>query len=109
MIGGRAMQGSSSSIATFAPEIIATATIVVHCSGRSFTDITDEARRFVVESGAKDGALFLFVRHTSASLVVQKMPIPMCEAILRARSIASHPPMHRGFTMSRGPMTCRRT
>jgi secondary thiamine-phosphate synthase enzyme len=76
MIGGRAMQGSSSSIATFAPEIIATATIVVHCSGRSFTDITDEASRFVVESGAKDGALFLFVRHTSASLVVQENADP---------------------------------
>jgi secondary thiamine-phosphate synthase enzyme len=70
------MTGSLSSIVTFAPEIIATATLLVDSSGRSFTEITDEARRFVAESGAKDGALFMFMRHTSASLVVQENADP---------------------------------
>jgi secondary thiamine-phosphate synthase enzyme len=66
------MTGSLSSIITFVPEIIATATLKVDSSGRSFTEITDEATRFVAESGAKDGALFMFMRHTSASLVIQE-------------------------------------
>jgi secondary thiamine-phosphate synthase enzyme len=72
----RAMRGSFSSIVTFAPEIIATATLLVDSSGRSFTEVTDEATRFLAESGAKDGALFMFMRHTSASLVVQENADP---------------------------------
>lgn len=72
----RAMRGSFSSIVTFAPEIIVTATLVVESSGRSFTEVTDEATRFLAESGAKDGALFMFMRHTSASLVVQENADP---------------------------------
>jgi secondary thiamine-phosphate synthase enzyme len=70
------MTGSLSSIATFVPEIIATATLLVDSSGRSFTEITDQAARFVAESGAKDGALFMFMRHTSASLVIQENADP---------------------------------
>src|SRR5215510_423451 len=67
---------SLSSIVTFEPEIIATATLLVDSGGRSFTEITDEATRFVAESGAKDGALFMFMRHTSASLVIQENADP---------------------------------
>jgi secondary thiamine-phosphate synthase enzyme len=70
------MTGSLSSIVTFAPEIIATATLVVDSRGRSFTEITDEATRFVAESEAKDSALFMFMGHTSASLVVQENADP---------------------------------
>jgi secondary thiamine-phosphate synthase enzyme len=70
------MTGSLSSIATFVPEIIATATLVVDSSARSFTEVTDEATRFLAESGAKDGALFMFMRHTSASLVIQENADP---------------------------------
>jgi secondary thiamine-phosphate synthase enzyme len=76
------MRGSLSSIVTFAPEIIATATLVVDSRGRSFTEITDEATRFVAESGAKDGALFVFMRHTSASLVIQENADPDVQADL---------------------------
>jgi secondary thiamine-phosphate synthase enzyme len=67
------MKGSFSSIDNFTPEIIATATLVVRSSGQSFTEITGEAARFVT---AKDGALFLFMRHTSASLVIQENADP---------------------------------
>jgi secondary thiamine-phosphate synthase enzyme len=70
------MRGSLSSIVAFAPEIIASATLVVDSRGRSFTEITDEATQFVAESGAKDGALFMFMRHTSASLVIQENADP---------------------------------
>ena len=57
------MSGSLSRIDSFAPEMIATATLVVDSTGLSFTEITGEAMRFVSESRAKDGALFLFLRH----------------------------------------------
>jgi secondary thiamine-phosphate synthase enzyme len=70
------MSGSLSRIISFAPEIIATATLVVDSSGQFFTDITGEATRFITESGAKDGALFIFIRHTSASVVVQENADP---------------------------------
>ena len=54
----------------------ATATLAVDSSEGSFTEITGEAKRFVSESRAKDGALFLFIRHTSASLVIQENADP---------------------------------
>src|SRR5262245_50803707 len=70
------MRGSLSPIDGFAPEMIATATLAVDSRGGSFTEITGEAMRFVSESRAKDGALFLFIRHTSASLVIQENADP---------------------------------
>jgi len=70
------MRGSLSLIDSFAPEMIATATLVVDSRGGSFTEITGEALQFLCESRAKDGALFLFIRHTSASLVIQENADP---------------------------------
>ena len=102
------MTGSLSSIATLVPEIIATATLLVDSSGRSFTEITDQATRFVAESGAKDGALFMFMRHTSASLVIQENADPDVRMDLVTALDRLAPADARGFTMSKGPMTCRR-
>jgi secondary thiamine-phosphate synthase enzyme len=65
-----------STITSVAPDAIATATLVVDTRGRDFIEITDETRRFIVQSGAKDGALFLFIRHTSASLTIQENADP---------------------------------
>jgi secondary thiamine-phosphate synthase enzyme len=65
-----------SAIASTAPELVATATLVVETGGPGFTEITREAARFVADAGAKDGALFLFMRHTSASLVIQENADP---------------------------------
>ena len=48
----------------------------VATSGQGFIDITREAARFLERIGARDGALFLFIRHTSASLVVQENADP---------------------------------
>src|SRR5262245_66559831 len=77
MAAGKAPVGSlSSSIVSVAPEIIATATLWVETSGRGFTEITQEAARFIVELEAKHGALFIFMRHTSASLVIQENADP---------------------------------
>jgi secondary thiamine-phosphate synthase enzyme len=65
-----------STITSVAPDAIATATLVVDTRGRDFIEITDETRRFIAQSGAKDGALFLFIRHTSASLTIQENADP---------------------------------
>ena len=48
----------------------------VATSGQGFIDITREAASFLERIGARDGALFLFIRHTSASLVVQENADP---------------------------------
>jgi secondary thiamine-phosphate synthase enzyme len=61
-----------SSITRVAPEIIATATVTVETSGEGFTEITRETTRFIRDAGAQDGVLLIFMRHTSASLVIQE-------------------------------------
>ena len=55
---------------------IATATLTVETPGEGFTDITPDARRFIAQAGAADGALFVFLRHTSASLAIQENADP---------------------------------
>lgn len=55
---------------------LATATLTVDTSGLSFVEITLEARRFVQAAGGRDGILFLFIRHTSASLTIQENADP---------------------------------
>jgi secondary thiamine-phosphate synthase enzyme len=77
MAAGKAPVGSlSSPTVSVAPEIIATATLSIETSGRGFTEITREAARFIVQLEAKHGALFIFMRHTSASLVIQENADP---------------------------------
>jgi secondary thiamine-phosphate synthase enzyme len=77
MAAGKAPVGSlSSPTVSVAPEIIATATLSVETSGRGFTEITREAARFIEQLEAKHGALFIFMRHTSASLVIQENADP---------------------------------
>jgi secondary thiamine-phosphate synthase enzyme len=70
------MSGSLSPILRVAPEIIATATLTVESSGKVFTEITREAMRFITQAEAQDGALFIFMQHTSASLVIQENADP---------------------------------
>ncbi len=77
MATGKAPVGSlSSPTVSVAPEIIATATLSVETSGRGFIEITREAARFIVQLEAKHGALFIFMRHTSASLAIQENADP---------------------------------
>jgi secondary thiamine-phosphate synthase enzyme len=57
-------------------ETVATAGLSVVTSGEGFVEITREAARFLERIGARDGALFAFIRHTSASLVIQENADP---------------------------------
>jgi secondary thiamine-phosphate synthase enzyme len=64
---------------------ITTATLSVDTRGRGFTEITAEAARFLGQIGARTGALFLYLRHTSASLVIQENADPdVCTDLLTA-------------------------
>ena len=44
--------------------------------GTGFIDITGEVERFLREAGAREGAVSLFIRHTSASLTIQENADP---------------------------------
>jgi secondary thiamine-phosphate synthase enzyme len=68
--------GRLSAIRSVAPHLLTSAELVVETPGEGFTDITSEARRFVEESRAGDGVLLLYLRHTSASLVIQENADP---------------------------------
>jgi secondary thiamine-phosphate synthase enzyme len=51
---------------------LASVRLLVETPGRGFIEITQEAERFVREIGAREGVLFVYLRHTSASLVIQE-------------------------------------
>ena len=58
------------------PQLIATATLGIDTTGPGFFDFTRDAARFLAEAGAGEGALFAYLRHTSASLVIQENADP---------------------------------
>ena len=71
----------SKSITRTAPSTVAAATIVtsqlaVQTRGKGFVDLTGEIRKFLIEANAKEGAVTLFIRHTSASLTIQENADP---------------------------------
>jgi secondary thiamine-phosphate synthase enzyme len=51
-------------------------TIVIATPGRGFVDVTGEVARVVAESGVTTGLCTVFIRHTSASLVIQENADP---------------------------------
>jgi secondary thiamine-phosphate synthase enzyme len=57
-------------------ETIATATLSVATPGEGFVEITREVARFLGEVKARNGAVLMFLRHTSASLVIQENADP---------------------------------
>jgi secondary thiamine-phosphate synthase enzyme len=58
------------------PQFIATATLDIETTGAGFFEFTREAARFLSEARAGEGALFAYLRHTSASLVIQENADP---------------------------------
>jgi secondary thiamine-phosphate synthase enzyme len=50
--------------------------LTVQTRGAGFTDLTAEVAKFVKEAGATEGAVTLFIRHTSASLTIQENADP---------------------------------
>jgi secondary thiamine-phosphate synthase enzyme len=82
---------------------VKTSMLTVQTSGRGFTDLTAEAAKFVRDVHARDGALTLFIRHTSASLTIQENADPSVLADL-ATALARLAPESAGWTHdSEGP------
>jgi secondary thiamine-phosphate synthase enzyme len=74
--------GRLSAIRSLAPQLLASAELVIDTPGEGFTDITREAARFLDQAGAGDGLLLLYLRHTSASLIIQENADPDVQADL---------------------------
>ena len=55
---------------------IVTSQLEVQTSGAGFFDLTAEIARFVADAACQEGAVALFIRHTSASLTIQENADP---------------------------------
>jgi secondary thiamine-phosphate synthase enzyme len=64
------------SLKAVTPEIVATATLVKQSPGAGLVEITEDGAAFLREIGARDGTFFAYLRHTSASLVIQENADP---------------------------------
>jgi secondary thiamine-phosphate synthase enzyme len=67
---------SRSPSSTVSATTIVSSLLTVQTSGRGFTDLTAEIAKFVSDARAREGAVTLFIRHTSASLTIQENADP---------------------------------
>ena len=75
------MTSSRTTLSRTLPSTVSATTIVsslltVHTPGAGFIDLTAEVAKFVADADAREGAVTLFVRHTSASLTIQENADP---------------------------------
>ena len=89
-----------------AANTISTSVLTAQTSGRGFVDLTAEIVKFVKDVGAREGAVTLFIRHTSASLTIQENADPSVLDDLTMRSTGWRPSMRDGATTAKAPMTC---
>jgi len=61
---------------TVAANTIVSSLLTVQTQAAGFTDLTAEVAKFVRDTGAREGAVTLFIRHTSASLTIQENADP---------------------------------
>ena len=76
--------GRLSAITCSVPQLVASANLHVDTAGAGFIEITDHAREFLAQCGAGDGALLVYLRHTSAALAIQENADPDVRADLLA-------------------------
>ena len=75
--------------------------------GRGLTDITDRVVAWVSESKVRDGLLTVFIRHTSASLLIQENADPEVQNDLErffARLVPDGDPLFKHTTEGRDDM-----
>ena len=73
-------------------------TLSIATSGRGLVEFTAEVATFLAKTGLRDGLMTLFVRHTSASLLVQENADPVVRADLDrffARLVPDGDPLFR--------------
>jgi secondary thiamine-phosphate synthase enzyme len=64
------------------PDCLATTLLSVDTPGRGLVEITGEIKRFLKHVAAQDGVALVFLRHTSASLLIQENAAPEVPADL---------------------------
>jgi secondary thiamine-phosphate synthase enzyme len=67
---------SRSPLSTIRADTIVTSLLTAKTSGRGFVDLSADIAKFVRDAGATEGAVTLFIRHTSASLTIQENADP---------------------------------
>jgi secondary thiamine-phosphate synthase enzyme len=67
---------SRTALSTVTADTAVTSVLTIETSGRGFVDLTGEVRKFVRDACAREGAVTLFIRHTSASLAIQENADP---------------------------------
>jgi secondary thiamine-phosphate synthase enzyme len=65
-----------SAIHTAPVDTIVTARLSVETFGEGFFEITTDVARFLGQIGARDGAVLIYLKHTSASLTIQENADP---------------------------------
>jgi secondary thiamine-phosphate synthase enzyme len=65
-----------SDVQSTTPDLVASATLTVETHGEGFVDITRDVADFVQQIGAGEGVLLAYMRHTSASVVIQENADP---------------------------------
>jgi secondary thiamine-phosphate synthase enzyme len=65
-----------SAVHTTRVETIARTALAIQTSGEGFFEITRAVARFLEQIKARDGVMLLYLRHTSASLVIQENADP---------------------------------
>ena len=90
-------QLTRSSPSTVQATSISTALLTVPTSGRDFVDLTAEAAKFIKDVHAREGAVTLFIRHTSASLTIQENADPSVLVDL-ATALSRLGPENAGWT-----------
>ena len=76
---------------------IVSSRLTVQTPGAGFADVTAEVAKFVREAGACEGAVTLFIRHTSASLTIQENADPSVLADLQT-ALRRLAPENAGWT-----------
>jgi secondary thiamine-phosphate synthase enzyme len=85
-----------SPITRVTPQVLLSATLTVETRGAVFIEITREVGAFLREAKADDGALTVFLRHTSASLTIQENADPDVQTDL-AGALDRIAPQHAGY------------
>ena len=67
---------SRSPPSTVSASTIVSSLLTIQTSGAGFVDLTAETVKFVKDAHAREGAVMLFIRHTSASLTIQENADP---------------------------------
>ena len=67
---------SRSALSTVTANTIVSSLLTVQTPGAGFVDVTAEIAKFVKQAQAREGAVTLFIRHTSASLTIQENADP---------------------------------